>query len=113
MSVDRRRRPRRRRFAMEHLEPRLPLAPMVSDVEGVFRQDASVTIVGAGFGTKSQAAPFIYDDVENGFSQKWGAGNTNDLRPAAMSDGPNSALSGYLNFTSADHYGFLRGPSDH
>jgi hypothetical protein len=41
-------------------------APVVSSVGGTPSQGQSLTISGSGFGTKSQAAPLVFDDFESG-----------------------------------------------
>ncbi|MBB6091641.1 hypothetical protein HNQ60_000487 [Povalibacter uvarum] len=41
-------------------------APTVSQASGTFSNGNSVTITGSGFGTKSTAAPLVYDNFEGG-----------------------------------------------
>jgi len=40
-------------------------APAISSVSGIMGHSQSVTITGSGFGTKSSAAPFLWDTVDN------------------------------------------------
>jgi len=47
-------------------------APVVSGTAGTFSHKASITITGSGFGTKSQAAPVVWDDASGAsISSKW------------------------------------------
>ncbi len=41
-------------------------APSVSQISGAFSNGSSVTITGSGFGTKSSAAPLVFDNFEGG-----------------------------------------------
>ena len=57
--------------------PSLVQAQVVSGFSGEFTHGTSMTIVGSGFGTKDQAAPGIWDDVESGdFHDDWGITGT-------------------------------------
>jgi len=47
-------------------------APAISGASGTFDHKASVTISGSSFGTKSTAAPLVWDDASGtSFSSKW------------------------------------------
>ena len=47
-------------------------APVVEKATGTFRHKASVTITGSGFGTKSRAAPVVWDDASgSSILDKW------------------------------------------
>ena len=39
--------------------------PMISSVSGAGNHGNSITIIGSGFGTKSPAAPLLWDDCED------------------------------------------------
>ena len=41
-------------------------APAIAEVSGSFNHKAIVTITGSGFGSKSQAAPVVWDDASTG-----------------------------------------------
>ncbi|MBK7769810.1 MAG: hypothetical protein IPI48_04535 [bacterium] len=47
-------------------------AQSISSVTGTLQHNAQVTVVGSGFGTKTQAGPVVWDNMESGsFSPLW------------------------------------------
>jgi hypothetical protein len=101
-----------RATTFDRLEDRIALAPVISSASGSFTQGATMVLRGSGFGAKAQAAPYIQDGFENGFSSIWGAGNNNDLDIARLGRHPHSSSSAHLNFTASDRGGYLQAPSD-
>lgn len=66
-------------------------APKIQSVEGVFSQDGVITIHGAGFGNKAQAAPVLYDwgasVIENGKVNQSRASVSNGYKILTASEG--------------------------
>lgn len=87
-------------------------AQTVSGVSGTLAHGATITITGSSFGTKPNAAPLIFDDVEGGsFDSRWSS--TTRLSPnGTQSRHPNSAGCGTINFTDYESGGWFTGGSN-
>jgi hypothetical protein len=59
-----------------------PAAPVIQGVSGALNHNATITISGSGFGTKSTAVPLLWDDASTGTSitEKW-SGAWPDMLP--------------------------------
>jgi hypothetical protein len=84
--------------------------PIITSVSGPVQNGSTVILAGSGFGTKTAAAPYIWDDVENGLSSKWGS--IGDLEVEAERRTPFSSASAYLNFTASRRDGFFTAPNN-
>jgi hypothetical protein len=86
-------------------------APAVQQVSGTFNHKASVTITGSGFGSKSQAAPVVWDDASGGnIRDKWSGSwpennptyNTSYRSPIRNVGLPHGHISKYIAGAHAD-----------
>jgi len=90
--------------------------PIVASVSGTVAHDAAVTITGYGFGQKSPAAPYFYDDFEGGESgsdivgETGAAGSETWLRyqtsPSPIYTDAQAYGRGSLSCTVTDHMNF-------
>lgn len=94
-------------------------APQISSVSGSLQHRATLTISGTGFGTKSPAAPLLWDDGEHGqpVSARWGqwapsasgASYNMDYRTQAPGRSMPQAHSRSTRFASGGGYGLNGG----
>jgi hypothetical protein len=77
----------------------------ISEISGNLEHGSSLVITGDSFGTKPQAQPLIWENVESGeFNTNWGS--TFDLLADSESPQrhPNSNFLAFKNFQGTDHY---------
>lgn len=71
--------------------------PTISEISGELSHGNQLEIRGSGFGTKVQAPPLVWDDVEQGkFHDDWG--NSGSIKVSAVSRHMNSSYCGTCNF---------------
>lgn len=81
-------------------------AQTITQIEGVFENQAQMVIRGTGFNNKSEPRAVVWDDVESGqFSADWSS--SGNLRVTDNSRHPNSDYCGTINFQGSGGDGDL------